>query len=299
MKTYISIAAVILVLSMLTGCKDKSNTYDASGMFEATEVIVSAQANGEIMKLDIAEGMKVESGTQLGYIDTTQLHLKKMQIKSSINAAGSRQVNVARQIAALQEQINTQKREQKRFSQLVARKAANQKQLDDINSSLAMLEKQLAAQTETFNNSNNSLDNEQQSLVAQLDQIEDQIQKAIIKSPVDGTVMTKYAETGEVTAIGKPLFKVADLTNIFIRIYVTAPQLTLLKLNQPVKVFADKGASDRQEYEGHIIWISDDAEFTPKTVQTREERANLVYAVKVAVSNDGFIKLGMYGDVEF
>lgn len=298
MKTNIYIIGMLLLMAT-SSCKNKNQEYDASGMFEATEVIVSAQANGEIMKLDVTEGQKVEALAKLGYIDTTQLHLKKQQIQASINAAGSRQVNVTRQIASIQEQISYQKHEKQRFEKLVASKAANQKQLDDINSNLLTLEKQLSAQTENFNNANNSLSNEQQSLVAQLNQVEDQIEKAVIKSPIAGTVLAKYAEAGELAATGKALFKVADMNDIFIRIYVNAPQLTSLKLNQPVKVFADQGKEGRIEYEGYITWISDDAEFTPKTIQTRDERSNLVYAVKVAVKNNGLIKQGMYGDVRF
>jgi HlyD family secretion protein len=205
---------------------------------------------------------------------------------------------VERQSAALRQQIATARGEQARFEKLVRENAATQKHLDDITAGLATLEKQLAAQTETLTSGNASLDGETQAMAAQLAQIEDQIAKSVVASPIDGVVLSKYAERGELAAVGRALFKVGDVTNIFLRVYITADQLTSLQLGQRVRVFADWGSDERREYEGTVSWISDKAEFTPRTIQTRDERANLVYTVKVAVTNDGYIKTGMYGEVQ-
>ena len=215
-----------------------------------------------------------------------------------MKAVESRHYNVSRQIASIQQQITTQKTEQKRYENLIKSNAANQKQLDDINAQIALLEKQLVAQKETLENNNRSVTSESLGLLAQVSQIEDQIEKSIIASPIDGTILSKYAEAGELATHGRALFKVADIANMHLRVYITADQLTSLKIGQQVKVYADQGKSDRKEYQGTITWISDKAEFTPKTIQTRDERANLVYAVKIAVKNDGLIKKGMYGEIK-
>ena len=250
------------------------------------------------MRFDIEEGYQVEAGQAVGYIDTIQLHLKKEELLGSLMATDSRRYNVSRQIASLRQEIATQKRERLRYENLVREKAANQKQLDDINSGLAVLEKRLAAQVETLENSNRSVSGEVLMLEARIAQIEDQIAKCVITSPVRGTVLSKYAERGELAAQGRSLFKVGDLSDMYLRVYITAPQLTTLKVGQQVKVYADEGEDGRREYMGTVSWISDKAEFTPKTIQTRDERANLVYAVKVAVKNDGYIKKGMYGEMK-
>ena len=283
---------------ILSACNNKNSNYDASGVFETTEIVVSAKGSGEILQFNIMEGQKVEAGQTLGVIDTTQLYWRKIQLQSNMKAMDSRQVNVSVQVAALQEQLATARREQQRFTQLLKDNAANQKQLDDINAQIATLEKQLAAQTETLKNSNNSITNEQQSLWAQIAQIDDQIKNSVIKSPISGTILAKFAEAGELAVQGKPLFKVADIDKMFLRAYISASQLTELKIGQQVKVYSDLGEKDRKEYEGVVSWISDKAEFTPKTIQTRDVRANLVYAVKIAVNNDGYIKKGMYGEVK-
>ena len=291
---------LILNLSLVilfSACGNKNNQYDASGIFEATEVIVSAQANGELMSFNVVEGQQVETNKQIGYVDTTQLYLKKRQLMANMKAAESRQYNVSKQVAAIQQQIVTQKTEQKRFENLVKSNSATQKQLDDINAQIAVLEKQLSAQTDMMENSNRSVSGETSGLAMQIAQIDDQIRKSIICSPIDGVVLSKYAERGELAMQGKSLFKVADIENMKLRVYITADQLTLLKIGQAIKVYADQGKSDRKEYAGTVIWISDKAEFTPKTIQTRDERANLVYAVKIAVKNDGYIKKGMYGEM--
>ncbi|MDR2285856.1 MAG: efflux RND transporter periplasmic adaptor subunit [Prevotellaceae bacterium] len=288
---------IAMAVTALSACKNKNNEYDASGIFETTEIIVSAKGNGEIIHFDISEGQTVEAQTPLGLIDTMQLYLKKKQLQANIRAMNSRQVDVSLQTAALKQQIETQRREQSRFETLVKENVANQKQLDDINAQITTFEKQLSAQTETLNNSNNSLNNEQESLVVQIAQIDDQIKNCIIKSPVKGTILAKYAEAGESTMQGKVIFKVGNLENIYLRAYITASQLTTIKIGQQVKVYSDIGESGRKEYLGTITWIADKAEFTPKTIQTRDERANLVYAIKIAVKNDGYIKKGMYGEL--
>ena len=290
--------AAIGMMVSLVACEGGSGDYDASGVFETTEVTVSARGTGEIMRFDIEEGHQVEAGQAVGYIDTIQLHLKKEELLGNLMSTDSRRYNVSRQIASLRQEIATQKRERLRYENLVREKAANQKQLDDINSGLAVLEKRLAAQVETLENSNRSVSGEVLMLEARIAQIEDQIAKCVITSPVRGTVLSKYAERGELAAQGRSLFKVGDLSDMYLRVYITAPQLTTLKVGQQVKVYADEGEDGRREYMGTVSWISDKAEFTPKTIQTRDERANLVYAVKVAVKNDGYIKKGMYGEMK-
>ena len=283
---------------LLFSCHNEDGEYDATGVFETTEVIVSAQGTGEIMRFDIDEGKNVDAEVELGYIDTVQLSLKKQELLANLEATDSRRYDVARQIASLREEIATQKREQQRYQNLVQAKAANQKQLDDINARLATLEKQLAAQTETLENGNRTVSGQVRMLEAQLAQVEDQIGKCRISSPINGTILSKYAEAGELASQGRALFKVGDIVNMYLRAYITADQLTELKIGQSVRVFADEGESGRREYAGTVSWISDKAEFTPKTIQTRDERANLVYAVKIQIQNDGFVKRGMYGEIK-
>ncbi len=295
MKT---IKLVILgMVGVLCSCGD-GNEYDASGVFEATEVIVSAKEAGEILQFNIEEGQMVKAGEQVGYVDTVPLYLTKLQLLANLKAVGSRHYDVSRQIASIRQQLVTQQREQRRYENLVKANAANQKQLDDINAQIELLEKQLAAQIETLENGNNGVAGETLSLEAQIEQTEDRLKKCFITSPIEGTILSKYAEQGELASQGRALFKVADVNRMNLRVYITADQLTSLKIGQQVRVFADKGESDRQEYTGTVIWIADTAEFTPKTIQTRDERANLVYAVKVAVENDGYIKRGMYGEIK-
>ena len=297
MKTTKNIVYASIIL-LLTACGKGNGDYDASGVFETTEVIVSAEANGKIMQLNFIEGQQVEQGKPLGYIDTVQLYLKKMQLLTNTSAIKSGRVDIPRQIAAIKQQIATQKNEQKRFENLVKANAANQKQLDDINAQILVLERQLTAQTELLENSNKNISEQSSGLEVQIAQINDQIQKSIICSPINGTILSKYAEQGELATQGRALFKVADIEHMFLRAYITASQLTQVKIGQAVKVYADFGEKEMKEYSGTITWISDKSEFTPKTIQTRDERANLVYAVKIAVKNDGYLKYGMYGELK-
>jgi len=280
-------------------CGNGKIDYDASGVFETTEVIVSAEANGKIMQFNLEEGQVLDAEQNVGYIDTTQLYLKKMQLFAGMKSVKSHYADVPRQIAAIKQQIATQKKEQKRFENLVKSNAANQKQLDDINAQLFVLEKQLAAQTETLENTNKSISEEGSGIDIQIAQINDQIQKSIVTSPIGGTVLAKYAEPGELGTQGRALFKIADMNNMFLRAYITSGQLTQAKIGQMVKIYADFGDDETKEYTGIITWISDKSEFTPKTIQTRDERANLVYAIKIAVKNDGYLKKGMYGEMKF
>ena len=283
---------------LLSACGRGNGDYDASGVFETTEVIVSAEANGKIMQLDITEGQLLDAGREIGYIDTVQLYLIKMQLLANMKSVKTRYTDVPRQIAATKQQIATQRNELKRFENLVKSNAANQKQVDDINAQILLLERQLAAQTETLENSNRGVSEESTGLDIQVAQLNDQLQKSIITSPIKGTVLSKYAEQGELATQGRVLFKIADMDNMFLRAYITSGQLTEVKIGQQVRVFADFGEKDMKKYAGTITWISDKSEFTPKTIQTRDERANLVYAVKIAVKNDSYLKKGMYGELE-
>ncbi len=283
--------------ALLVACGGGRNGYDAAGMFEATEVTVSARAAGEIVWFELEEGQTVEAGRTVGLIDTVQLHLRRRQAAASLRAARARRLDVERQVASLSEQLSAQRREQARFEGLVADNAATGKQLDDIAAAVRTLESQLAAQTEALSAANFALDGEIAAMEAALAQIDDQIARSAIVAPVGGTVLAKWAERGELTAQGRPLFKVGDLDGIFLRVYITADQITELRLGQSVRVLADRGHDERREYPGTVTWIADRAEFTPKTIQTRDERANLVYAVRIAVPNDGYIKIGMYGEV--
>jgi len=292
--------AALIWVACLSACKSGSgrgNKADASGVFEATEVVVSAQASGLIMQFEIEEGLVLKTGQRIGYIDTIPLHLKKLQLLANIKTVESRKTDIPLQTAALKEQLATQKRELQRFKNLVDAHAANQKQVDDIRASVHVLEKQLAAQTQLLQSGNRSLEQERLALEVQIAQIEDQIVKSVIACPINGTVLAKYSERGELAAPGKALFKVADMEQIYLRAYLTSAQLSQIKLGQKCTVWADFGEKERKSYDGVLSWISNRSEFTPKNIQTRNERDNLVYAVKIAVQNDGYLKIGMYGEV--
>lgn len=297
-RTVYLLPCTVYLLLLFAACGNKQKSFDASGTFEATEVIVSAQAAGQIRQFDLTEGQSLTAGQTVGYIDTVQLHLKREQLLASIKAADSRSYNVSLQIASLKQQIAKQQTELARFQNLQKANAGTQKQVDDIQSAIDVLQKQLAAQTETLQKGNSSLSSEINALQIQAEQVEDLIAKSIITAPINGTVLAKYAEKGELAGQGKALFKMADLDNIYLRAYITSDQLTQLKLNQEVAVYADFGKKEMRRYPGVISWISDKAEFTPRTILTKNERANLVYALKIAVKNDGFLKIGMYGELK-
>lgn len=289
-------------LFLLAACTGGTPKYDATGTFEATEVIVSAEASGKLLSFDIEEGTTLIDGQEVGIIDiidTVQLYLKKLQLEASVKSVEGQRPDILKQVAATQEQIVQARRERDRVSNLLRVGAANQKQLDDAESLLEVLRKQLDAQNSTLRNSDRSLTWQSSSVGIQVAQIEDQLRKCHITSPLAGTVLAKYAEAGELAAPGTPLFKVADMEQIYLRAYITSEQLAEIKLGQQVKVYADYGKDVRQEYPGVVTWISDTSEFTPKTILTKDERANLVYAVKIAVKNDGMLKIGMYGGCNF
>ena len=281
-----------------TACGNTDNDFDASGTFEATEILVSSEANGKIMELNIEEGDRLDAGAIVGYVDSTQLFLRKMQLSASLRSVDIRKPDIRKQIAVLEQQIATAKTEQQRQENLVRAKAGNQKQLDDIVNNIKYLQKQLDAQYSSLSKTTGGADAEAEGLQYQIMQLDDQLMKSRILNPQTGTVLVKYAEPGEVTAAGKPLYKIADTDLLYLRAYVTADQLSHLKLGQSLKVFADYG-NDRREYPGTITWISDKCECTPKGIQTKDERANLVYAIKIAVRNDGYLKIGQYGEIKY
>ena len=296
MKTkYLFFATALIV----TACGHSENDYDATGTFEATEVTVSAEQNGRLLRFDVTEGDVVQQGRVVGLIDTVQLYLKAQQLGATKAVYANQRPDQEKQIAATRQQLAKAEQEQERFSGLVREGAANQKALDDAASQVRVLRRQLEAQISTLNHSTQSLNSQMSVADIQRYQVLDQLAKCHIASPITGTVLEKYSELGEFAAIGKPLFKVADVDNMFLRAYVTSAQLKSVKIGQQATVFADYGNGERREYNGTVTWISNRSEFTPKTILTADERADLVYAVKVLVKNDGYIKIGMYGEVSF
>lgn len=298
MKT-ISILFIATSCIALSSCNSKSKNFDASGSFEAEETIISAEATGTIKDFIAEEGQLLQKGQTIGYIDSIQLYLKKKQLQAQIGAVLSKLPNVSIQLASLNEQLKNAEKEQKRIVNLVKADAATAKQLDDINGNIEVIKKQIEAQKSTLDISSEGIGKETLPMEIQIEQINDQINKCKIINPINGTVLTKYIETNEMASIGKPLYKIADLSNIILRAYISGNQLPQIKLNQTVKVNTDDGNGGFKETQGIIIWINDKAEFTPKTIQTKDERANMVYAIKIKVKNDGNYKLGMYGEVNF
>ena len=287
------------LLALFSACGNGAPKYDATGTFETTEVLVSAEASGRLLYFDIEEGMLLKAVEEVGVVDTVQLYLKKLQLEASIKSVEEQRPDILKQVAATKEQISAAQRERNRVANLLKVGAANQKQLDDAEDQLEVLRKQLVAQNSTLSNSHQSLTWQSSSVGIQVAQVEDQLKKCHITSPITGTVLAKYAEAGELTAMGTPLFKVADTEQMYLRAYITSEQLSQVKLGQKVTVFSDYGTDEHKQYPGVVTWISDTSEFTPKTILTKNERANLVYAVKIAVHNDGLLKIGMYGGVEF
>ena len=324
MKKNVVWASIALVVA---ACGTKEKEYDATGTFEATEVTISAKSSGELKLFDVTEGGQVENGAVVGRIDAFQLQLKKEQLETSRgqlnaskrqlnstkNANDSRRLDLEKQLAAIRQQIANAQRERQRFTELVRDGAVPRKQLDDINYQIKVLEKQLEATSDQIRSNNASIADQSTGIAAQMEgfdaqaagleaqirQIDDQIANTEVVAPFTGTVLEKYVERGEFVTTGKPLFKMADTRHMFMRAYVTSAQLQHIKVGQQVKVFADYGDGQKKAYDGTISWISSRSEFTPKTILTDDERADLVYAVKVAVNNDGYVKIGMYGEVKF
>lgn len=298
MKRILKNSAFAGLILSLAACSHEK-TFDASGSFEAVEVIISAEANGTIKEFAIEEGQTLQAGQYIGYIDSIQLFLKKKQLESQMEALLAKKPNIAVQLSALQEQLKTAEVEQKRVASLVKSEAATTKQLDDINAQIEIIKKQIDAQKSTLDISSNGINKDILPLEVQVEQLEDQLLKCRIVNQVNGTVLTKYAEQNEMAVTGKALYKIADLSTIILRVYVSGDQLSLVKLNQKVEVHTDDGSGGFREDEGTITWISDKAEFTPKTIQTKDERANMVYATKIKMKNDGTYKIGMYGEINF
>lgn len=294
MKRYIDL---LLFALLAAGC-GREAAYDASGTFEATEVVVSAEASGRILAFGVEEGDRVEALTEAGVIDTVQLHLQRLQLEQQAASSRSNRPDIERQIASLREQIAWQERERQRVGNLLRDGAATTKQRDDIDAQLKVLNGQLEATLSTLRNNTSSIERGATAIELQIAQIDDRLARCRIVPPVSGTVLAKYAEAGEVTAAGRPLMKVADLERIYLRAYLTSEQLADVRLGQEVTVTADFGGGRQYDYAGRVTWIASESEFTPKNIQTQSSRANLVYAVKIAVRNDGRLKIGLYGHVK-
>ena len=296
MKKIIAMAGVALVLN---ACGRKERQYDATGVFEATETTVYAEQTGALLTFNVEEGDTVGRNREVGLIDTTQLWLKMKQAEAMKSVYQSQKPEQEKQIAVTRQQLAKAKQDQQRYKELVADGAAPAKMLDDADSQVEVLQRQLDAQLSSLRVNTNALDKQMAATDVQAEQLRDQIRKCHILVPAKGTVIEKYVERGEFVSAGKPLFKMADTENMFIRAYVTSAQLENIKTGQKATVFADYGNGGKKEYEGRVTWISSRSEFTPKTILTDDERADLVYAVKVAIKSDGYVKMGMYGEVLF
>ena len=292
MKRIVYIAAVVLAASCGTEAE-----FDAQGTFEATEVVVSSEATGRILNFEVEEGMAVEANQMVGAIDSVQLHLQRKQLVAQQSALLGSRPDVKKQVAALREQIAKQNEELRRVENMLKDGAATKKQKDDIEAQIKILESQLDATLSTLDKNTSTINNNSAALEAQIAALDDRISKCRVISPIGGTVLVKYAEAGELASVGKPLMKIADLDNIYLRAYFTSDQLAKVNLGDEVKVVADFGGEERYDYTGRVVWISSESEFTPKTIQTKDSRANLVYAVKIAVENDGRLKIGLAGEV--
>ncbi|MFI3297242.1 MAG: HlyD family efflux transporter periplasmic adaptor subunit [bacterium] len=283
---------ILIVFLSFTACNNNEE-WGAMGTFEATEVIVSAEANGRILSFDLQEGDKISAGVELGVIDTVQLYYQIKQLSLGLEAADIRKPDIQKQIAALYQQKSTCEMEFARAQRLVAASAGNQKSVDDLSNQIKLIDRQIVAQESALQKTVSGADVEIERLQYQLMSMNDLLAKSHIINPLSGTVLTKYAEAGEMTAVGKPLYKIADLETMYLRVYITADQLNSIKVGGEVAVNTDSENS----YTGRVTWISDKSEFTPKGVMTKNERANLVYAVKIAVRNDGNLRIGQYGEV--
>lgn len=304
------ISTLILIL---VSCSSKKEKFDAEGTFEAEETIVSSELPGRLTEFKIDEGDSIPSGSIIGKVDALNVSLQKEQVEASITALNARTTDVAPQIRLLQDQLAVQEtqlqnllKEQARIERLVKLDAATGKQLDDITFQIEAQRKQMTVTRQQINVQRNNAGTQNRGVLSEAAplkkraaQLSDQENRANISNPVSGIVIAKYAEEGEVTAAGKALYKIADLSEMTLRAYITGDQLSTIKLSQPVKVFTDNGKDEYNEYPGRISWISSKAEFTPKTIQTKDERANLVYAIKIKVKNDGLLKIGMYGEIKF
>ena len=308
----IKFISVIFLLAVLIACNNSKTGHDAAGTFEAEEVIVSSELSGKLLSFNVEEGQLIAKDSIIGFVDAKNIALQQEQVEANIKALNEKTADVMPQVQLLQNQLLVQQsqlanllHERTRIENLLKADAATGKQLDDINAQIEVANKQLAVTRQQINVQKSNVSTQNRSILSEADplkkrvaQLQDQVGRANIINPVNGTVITKYAEQGEITAAGKALYKIADLTYLNLRAYLTGVQLPQVKLGQTIKVFIDDGAKKYKEYSGIITWVSDKAEFTPKTIQTKEERANLVYAIKVKVKNDGYLKIGMYGEVQ-
>lgn len=309
---HIKLTAVVFTILLFNACKNGDNGHDATGTFEADEVVVSSELAGKLLSFNVQEGMQLPKDSIVGVVDAKNIALQQEQVEASIKALSEKTADVNPQIRLLknqeavqQSQLDNLLHEKARVENLLKADAATGKQLDDINAQIDVIKKQIAVtqqqiavQQSNISTQNRGILSEKDPLQKRVAQLQDQAQRANIVNPLTGTVLTKYAEEGEITAAGKALYKIADVSYLNLRAYVTGIQLPQIKLGQEATVLIDNGEKGYKEYKGQITWIADKAEFTPKTIQTKEERANLVYAIKVKVKNDGYLKIGMYGEVK-
>jgi HlyD family secretion protein len=294
----VSIIMAIAGAAIFNSCSNTENDFDAAGAFESVETIVSTESSGTIMQFNVEEGQILQPNQFVGYIDSVQLYERKEQLEAQIASTTSQIPDIPVQVAALQSQLDEAKKNQDRMNSLFRQSAATQQQVDDANTQVDMLNKQIEAQKSTLGISSATIEKNVAPLQRQIDQLNDQLYKCRIINPIHGTVLTKYAEDHEIATPGKALYKIAETDTLILRAYVTGSQLSKIKLGQTVKVRVDKGAKQYASYNGILYWVSAQSEFTPKTIPTKDERADLVYAVKIRVINDGFLKIGMYGEVK-
>lgn len=298
MMRTLRLIASVLTVATIVACGKQDRDFDATGTFEAVETTVCAQQTGELVTWNVEEGSKVQRHAEVGLIDTTQIVLRMRQVAAGKRVVAAQSPDVAKQVAAIEEQLAKARQEYRRYSELVADGAAPRKQMEDAQTQVQVLAKQLVAQRSLLNTQVSTLGARQDEADSQTSLLRHELRKCHVVSPVTGTVLEKYVERGEYVVPGKPLFKVADLETVFLRAYLTSLQLQRVKIGQKVTVMANFGQGERRHYEGTVTWISGKSEFTPKTVLTDDERADLVYAVKVAVKNDGMVKIGMYGEMK-
>lgn len=296
MKLVIRIAAAAVLLTTVA-CHEREREFDACGQVDATEVVVSAENSGKIMWLNVDEGDRLEKGELVGYLDTVPTFLQKRELEERKEGAKTKVVDIERQLRAQYANLENLKTDYERYRTLLSKDAGTQKQVDDLAAQIKIAESDIAAQRQTYEKNNGNIRKEMDVYDIQVAQKADLLKKCYVTSPINGTVLTKYAEEGETVTSGKSLFKIANLDDVFVRAYFSTKQLSDIKLGDKVKVVAEDGTDNPRTYEGVIRWISDEAEFTPKNIQTKDEQADLVYATKVAVKNDGFLRIGMYAYV--
>lgn len=299
MKHKIVYATTAVAALIFWSCSDRTREFDAYGQIEATEVLVSAEANGRIVSLQLSEGDKLEAGKEVGAIDSVQTYLQKKELIRKKANAQTKLVDINRQLASQYAHLKNLQTDYDRYKALEAKDAATKKQVDDIVSQIAVTEREISAKKQTYEQNNTGIQEEIALYDVQIAEKDDQLNKCRIVAPIDGTVLTKFAEEGELVTSGKSLFKLADMNQVYVRAYLTTAQLADIKLNDEVKVTIEDGTNTPRQYDGRLIWIADEAEFTPKNIQTKDERADLVYAAKISVKNDGYLKLGMYAYVLF